>query len=92
MTPDDWKPPADAVWLDEHHAYVITHFEGEPAGINEFHWTGDHWCFGFVAFRHYNPDHYWDVTSLHPMTLSPSLLCRACGSHGFIRDGKWVPA
>lgn len=34
----------------------------------------------------------WDVLSVNPLTLSPSLLCRACGHHGFIREGKWVPA
>ncbi|HEV2253844.1 MAG TPA: hypothetical protein VGS06_11680 [Streptosporangiaceae bacterium] len=26
------------------------------------------------------------------LTIAPSLLCRTCGNHGFIRDGCWVPA
>jgi hypothetical protein len=26
------------------------------------------------------------------LTISPSLLCRTCGNHGFIRDGKRVTA
>jgi hypothetical protein len=26
------------------------------------------------------------------VTVSPSLQCRSCPSHGFIRDGRWVPA
>lgn len=34
----------------------------------------------------------WTVESWEPLTLSPSLLCRACGDHGFIRAGKWVKA
>lgn len=34
----------------------------------------------------------WDVLQLDPLTLSPSLLCRHCGHHGFIREGRWVPA
>lgn len=34
----------------------------------------------------------WRVLSEDPLTLEPSLLCRACGHHGFIRDGRWVPA
>jgi hypothetical protein len=38
----------------------------------------------------------WTVESLDPLTLSPSILCTTskggCGLHGFIRDGKWVPA
>jgi hypothetical protein len=35
---------------------------------------------------------YWVVESEEPLTLSPSLLCTACGDHGFVRDGAWVPA
>jgi hypothetical protein len=34
----------------------------------------------------------WNVVSLDPLTLSPSVLCRTCQLHGFIRDGRWVPA
>ena len=34
----------------------------------------------------------WTVESWEPLTLSPSLLCKLCGDHGFIRAGRWVPA
>jgi hypothetical protein len=48
----------------------------------------------------------WQVQSWEPLTVSPSLLCRApvfdpdryriagseCGDHGFIRAGRWVRA
>lgn len=34
----------------------------------------------------------WTVESRDPLTLSPSLLCTACGHHGFIRGGRWVEA
>lgn len=34
----------------------------------------------------------WTVEQQDPLTLSPSLLCRGCGHHGWIRDGRWVPA
>lgn len=34
----------------------------------------------------------WQVESWDPLTISPSLLCRKCGDHGFIRAGKWVRA
>ena len=30
------------------------------------------------------------VVSFGPLTLSPSLLCTACGHHGHIQDGKWT--
>lgn len=26
------------------------------------------------------------------LTVAPSLACRSCPSHGFIRDGRWIPA
>lgn len=32
-----------------------------------------------------------DITHEH-LTLRPSLLCAACGHHGFIRDGRWIEA
>ena len=34
----------------------------------------------------------WVVEQVQPLTLSPSILCRACQFHGHIREGKWVPA
>lgn len=34
---------------------------------------------------------FWTVESWDPLTLSPSLLCH-CSDHGFIKEGKWVPA
>lgn len=30
-----------------------------------------------------------DVVSHQPLTLSPSVVCE-CGTHGFIRDGRWT--
>lgn len=55
-------------------------------------------CAGFVLFdipeaassRAGAP--VWTVESSDPLTLSPSLLCRSCGNHGWIRNGQWVPA
>jgi hypothetical protein len=32
------------------------------------------------------------IESVAPLTISPSLACAACSWHGWIRDGKWVPA
>jgi hypothetical protein len=35
----------------------------------------------------------WTVQSWEPLTLTPSIRRRTeCGCHGFITDGKWVPA
>lgn len=33
----------------------------------------------------------WRIISWEPLTLSPSILCKRCGDHGFIENGKWRP-
>lgn len=55
-------------------------------------------CVGSVIFdtpenRQRMPGHkaFWTVESLEPLTLSPSIRC-GCGHHGWIQNGKWVPA
>jgi hypothetical protein len=38
---------------------------------------------------------WWQVESMDPLTISPSIHVEMPGVgefHGFIRDGKWVPA
>lgn len=34
----------------------------------------------------------WQVVSWEPLHLEPSILRRECGLHGWIRDGRWLPA
>jgi hypothetical protein len=34
----------------------------------------------------------WTVNSLEPLDLSPSILHPGCGFHGFVKQGRWVPA
>lgn len=55
-------------------------------------------CAGFITLdgdvqRRVEPNrpNRWTVENWDPLTLSPSLLC-SCGDHGFIRDGRWIPA
>lgn len=68
-------------------------FDGIPEGATWFHDCGD---------SPGKQDHIpinsakgwkdgWDLTSEKPLTFSPSLLCRRCGFHGYIRVGQWVP-
>jgi hypothetical protein len=33
----------------------------------------------------------WTLEQLDPLTLSPSLQCKDCGHHGWIRAGRWEP-
>lgn len=53
---------------------------------------GETECGGAITFRGCGDGPQWDVVSEEPLTLSPSLLCRRCGSHGFIRNGVWEEA
>ena len=46
---------------------------------------------GWIPFKPECPSG-WTLVSEKPLTLSPSLLCPMCGHHGFVRDGRWVPA
>jgi hypothetical protein len=74
--------------------------EHNPAGVIEEHDRPDGAgrCVSSVLFdlpgiREAFPGrHVWQVPSLNPLTLTPSLLCTACGHHGYIRNGRWVPA
>jgi hypothetical protein len=31
----------------------------------------------------------WRIEQPDPLTVSPSLACRLCGDHGWIREGRW---
>jgi hypothetical protein len=77
----------------------------DPAGafINHPRMDGTGDCAGAVDFdvpQEYkdrwgkwgNRHAYWTVESLEPLTISPSVLCVTCGDHGFIREGRWIPA
>lgn len=69
-------------------------------GIIEWHTKPDGSdCGGAVMFVRgtSEPDRpIWQVHSLEPLHIEPSVLCNpekgGCGSHGFIRGGRWVVA
>jgi len=64
--------------------------DGRPGGLYyEHQCVGGKLSPGWIPFE---GSYKWDVIKLDPLTLAPSLLCRACGHHGFVRDGKWVKA
>lgn len=87
-------PPPDAIDIgDGHFILKVVDADGVWIGIDEIHKNaaGD-WCGGWVPFSHANSRQpAWNVDSAEPLTLSPSLLCD-CGSHGFIRAGRWIAA
>lgn len=104
----DWLPEwakaehgGVALWLDDDNALVFIRWkdEAEPYMANWFHRASAKdkgWCMGGFAWR--KPEGLdatwtpWTLESWEPLTVSPSLLCMGCGAHGFIREGKWVPA
>jgi len=96
------KIPESATDIGEGHSILFVNYMGERAALNDYHRRPDGTlCAGFIPFRGtaYSKQfegqtsyQAWDVVSENPLTLSPSLLCRACGDHGFIRGGKWVRA
>lgn len=77
----------------------FTTYRGVTSGLIESHphaATGER-CSGAITFdlvQTVGLEHRarWRVVSRDPLTLEPSLLCRTCGHHGFIRGGRWIPA
>lgn len=81
------------------HYSKVTISDGTWVGVHVWHRCKDHdgverWDAGYVAFdvasRTREPK--WQVHSYDPLDISPSVLQPDCGFHGFIRQGKWVPA
>jgi hypothetical protein len=85
------------IMIGENQGYRRIEYHGVWVGIHDVHLGKDgKSCMGFVAFdtpeaREVTTEQApkWQVESWDPLTLSPSLLCRSCGNHGFIRNGKW---
>lgn len=48
-------------------------------------------CQSFCAVRPLNGAPVHQVVCADPLTLTPSLLCRTCGAHGHVTNGKWEP-
>lgn len=83
------------------HIISFVQYKGEICGLNDLHKRpdGTDCTGGWVAFAGRSWDRAfdgkittWDVLQQDPLTLSPSLLCRVCGGHGWIRNGRWEPA
>lgn len=77
--------------LGNGHTLRPSRNEGILYGFHETHPRPDNGqaCIGYIPVGHSDE---WTLEAEDPITLSPSVLCRICGTHGFIRDGKWVDA
>lgn len=98
-----WPPDGERIDIDlgDDHLLAFAEYEGERSGASVWHRKADgSICAGWIAFegrawaRSFtgNPIATWKIEQEDPLTLSPSLLCRACGDHGFVRGGRWVRA
>jgi hypothetical protein len=100
MTDVGCGPPDHAIDIGDGHRIVMVKWQHEICGVNCWHLTAEGtWCVGWAPFSgskwaaEFNGKiSTWDVVQNEPLTMSPSLLCRACKDHGFIRDGRWVRA
>lgn len=83
-------------YVDIGHGVTVQErrMDGVLAGLGYNHPNPDGTvCKDYIPVKSDPSDiHGWDLVSEVPLTVSPSLLCRVCGHHGFIRDGRWVPA
>jgi hypothetical protein len=81
----------DSVWVGIVESHP--HPDGHPA----------HRCSGYCLFAVPAADEYashyvggsptrWQVSSFEPLTMAPSIACKACPNHGFIHAGRWIPA
>lgn len=72
-------------------AEVAPELAGKLAGFDYWHPCRDgKLSIGYVPVGDGPND--WKLVERDPLTLAPSLLCRACGHHGWVQSGKWIPA
>lgn len=87
-----WKPDRA---LNPHYANLP---DADKAGIFVYHLHAqDDLCVSTAPFRIMQNEaiepnrSMWDLHSLFPLHLEPSILQMRCGMHGHIREGRWQP-
>jgi hypothetical protein len=106
MTKYDLGSGHSFTWLGGHEGTTTPYSTAWPDGVEhenlvgiiEWHHTqAGESCGGSLMFEGADDDPgrpHWTVVSLEPLELAPSIACTSpgCGSHGYIRDGRWVDA
>lgn len=96
-------PEPDQVGRDIGGGHRVVMFKDDGAisasGLIDYHLKPDGSPCGGSSIRfdlpenlYVPPEAKWQLISLNPLHLEPSLLCRICGDHGFIRNGRWEKA
>jgi hypothetical protein len=99
----DWHPSVPDAVLEgsveipggarEHRIKSFTNSAGAIAGWHVLHRRASgEWCMGTVNIDPNTAQGVWQLIQLDPLTIDPSILCRTCGEHGYIREGQWVDA
>jgi hypothetical protein len=94
---DPATPPSQwCDWWDEVHdlgSAIAYGWPGpgltaDPVDPNPWFW---HWCAQQGRWMaQAAPEH--TLISREPLHMEPSLLWPCCGTHGFAREGRWIPA
>jgi hypothetical protein len=81
----------EPVDLGHDHRLEWRRVDGVLYGANVEHLgkDGQPCPYGWIHFD--QPDG-WTLEAEDPPTVSPSVLCTACGDHGFVRAGRWINA
>lgn len=88
----DWWTSVHQLTPDIAYGWVPEHLTALPSDPNPWFW---HWCPAAANdegrwMAQATPDH--TLVSREPLHMEPSLLWPCCGTHGFVRNGAWIPA
>ena len=81
------------LWLDANHCvrfHTQTGFEGHTGCLFAHRKRDGEWCIGGFEWAGNGPT--WQLVSLNPLHVEPSIRCLSCGCHGWVRGGKWERA
>ncbi len=76
------------------HYLAYQYRDGQPVGALVWHPHHGRIVAGGVHWVDVGAGPVWDAQHVGEpnITISPSIHCMDCGDHGFVREGKWVPA
>ena len=64
--------------------------EGDTEGMREDERGNKMYPYRAKTYLPVNKDSGWQITQVEPLTVTPSILCGRCKTHGFITNGVWV--
>lgn len=84
----DWWTEVHQLGPDIAYGWLPAELTADPNDPNPWFW---HWCSQQDRWMpQAAPEH--TLVAREPLHMEPSLLWPCCGTHGFVRDGQWIPA